>query len=163
MTSAKKQSTKKQTEIKNNKVIGVKTPFSDKDLDYFKNLILEKRKEAIEEIDRLRNRILNDNHRDLDNDSEYSYHLADSASVSSDREHVYRMIDRQERFVGYLDRALERINNKSYGICRVTGKAINKERLEAIPHTELSIEGKLQEKKLGMAPAASEDMDLIAL
>ena len=68
------------------------------------------------------------------------------------------MIDRQERFIGYLDRALVRIQDKTYGICRVTGIPISRERLEAIPHTELSIDGKLREKRNG---AAAIDDDLI--
>ncbi len=125
------------------------SPFSDKELEYFKNLIIEKRDEAIEDIERLRTQIEGDNHESLDNDSEYSFHLADSASVATDRENVYRMIDRQEKLIQYLDRALIRIEDKTYGICRVTGKAINKERLEVIPHTELSTEGKMIEKKYG--------------
>lgn len=134
------------------------TSYSDEELAYFENLILEKRREATKEIDRLRGRIAKDNHAELDNDSDYSFHLADSASVASDREHVYRMIDRQERFIMYLDRALERIHNKTYGICRVTGKPIGKERLEAIPHTELSMEGKLLEKRSGHTIPGPDDL-----
>lgn len=125
------------------------TPFTEKELDYFKNLIIEKRDEAIEDIQRLRTQIEGDNHESLDNDSEYSFHLADSASVATDRENVYLMIDRQEKLIQYLERALSRIEDKTYGICRVTGKPINKERLEVIPHTELSTEGKMIEKKYG--------------
>ena len=80
------------------------TPFNDKELEYFKNLILEKRDEAVEDIQRLRTQIEGDNHESLDNDSEYSFHLADSASVATDRENVYLMIDRQEKLIQYLDR-----------------------------------------------------------
>lgn len=126
-----------------------KTPFSDKELEYFKNLILEKQKETAAEVERLRSQISGDTHESLDNDSEYSFHLADSASVATDRENVYRMIDRQEKLLNYLERALQRIEMKTYGICRVTGKPIAKERLEVIPHTELSTEGKMMEKKFG--------------
>jgi len=135
-----------------------KSPFTEVELSYFENMIMEKRREAANEIDRLRGRIASDNHADLDNDSDYSFHLADSASVATDREHVYRMIDRQERFIKYLDRALERIKNKVYGICRVTGKAISKERLEAIPHTELSMEGKMLEKRSGKTIPGPDDL-----
>ena len=56
------------------------------------------------------------------------------------------MIARQQKYIGYLDRALERIDNKTYGICRVTGEPIAKERLEAVPHTEISIDAKRAEK-----------------
>jgi RNA polymerase-binding transcription factor DksA len=57
------------------------------------------------------------------------------------------MIARQQKYIGYLDRALERIDNRTYGVCKVTGKAISKDRLEAVPHTEISIEAKLQQQK----------------
>jgi len=57
------------------------------------------------------------------------------------------MIARQQKYVGYLDRALERVDGKTYGVCKVTGDTISKERLEAVPHTEISIAAKLQQKK----------------
>lgn len=140
-----------------------RTPYSDKELDFFKDVILKKRQESKDEIEYLRGQLTNDNRSDLDNDKEYSFHLADAASVSTDREYVFRMIDRQERLVGYLDRALQRIANKTYGICRVTGKPIPKERLEAIPHTELSIEGKMMEKQQGRVINTDDDVDLLGL
>ena len=124
-----------------------KTPFSSKELKYFRKLVLKKRDEAIKEIDSLQNQLKGDNRENLDNDSGYSSHLADAASSATDRETVYLMIHRQQKLIGYLDRALQRIDNKTYGICKVTGKPINKERLEAIPHTEISIEAKLREKR----------------
>jgi len=120
------------------------TPYSDEELEYFKQLILEKKEEAEREIDSLRGQISQDNRGELDNDSGYSFHIADSAAVATGRENVYIMIDRQQKLINYLDRALLRVENKTYGVCRVTGKKIDKERLEAIPHTELSMEGKLR-------------------
>lgn len=127
----------------------IMTPYSDKDLEYFKKLILDKKDEAEKEIDMLKGQISQDNRGELDNDSGYSFHIADSAAVATGRENVYIMIDRQQKLIGYLDRALLRVENKTYGICRVTGKKIDKERLEAIPHTELSVEGKMQEQRGG--------------
>jgi len=123
------------------------TPFSDEELEYFKDLIVAKREEALNEIRRLRLQLSNESDEKMDSDSAYSFHMADAASDSMDREQLYLMIDRQQKLVGYLDRALERIKNKTYGICRVTGKPIAKERLEAIPHTEISVEGKLKERR----------------
>jgi RNA polymerase-binding protein DksA len=133
-----------------------KSRFTEKELNYFQKLILEKRKEANEELQRLRDRISGNNDESVDNDSTYSFHLADSASISTEREDVYRMIDRLDRYIGYLDRALNRIKNKTYGICRITGKPIQKERLKAIPHTELSVEGKNLEKQQGTIPVDEE-------
>jgi DnaK suppressor protein len=125
----------------------VTTPFSDKELEHFKQLILEKRQEASEEIERLQAQLSTRENESADGDSPYSFHMADAASDSTDRERAYMMIERQKKLIGYLDRALERIYNKTYGICRVTGKPIDKERLEAIPHTEISIEAKLRSKR----------------
>lgn len=125
------------------------TPYSDKELEYFRALILEKKKEAEQEIESLKSQVSQDNRGELDNDSGYSFHIADSAAVATGRENVYIMIDRQQKLIGYLDRALQRIDNKTYGICRVTGGQIPKERLEAIPHTELSVEGKMIEQRGG--------------
>ncbi len=120
------------------------TPFSDEELEFFRQLILKKRAEAVEEIERMRRQL-----RDMQEsstDSAYSFHMADAGTDAMEREKLFMMIARQQKFVGYLDRALQRIENKTYGICRVTGKPIAKERLMAVPHTEISIEAKLQEK-----------------
>jgi RNA polymerase-binding protein DksA len=122
------------------------SPYSDEDLEYFRSLVLQKKDEAQKEIDILKAQLVKDNRDELDNDSGYSFHIADSASVATDREHIYIMIDRQQKLIGYLNRALQRIDNKTYGICRITHKPIPRERLEAIPHTELSVEGKMKEQ-----------------
>ena len=57
------------------------------------------------------------------------------------------MLARQKKYIGYLDRALERIDNRTYGVCKVTGNPISRERLEAVPHTEISIEAKRKQKR----------------
>ncbi len=126
--------------------IVAKTPFNDQELEYFRNLIVERREAAIEDIDRMRHQ-LEDAREQAENDTAYSFHMADAGTDAMEREKLYLMIARQQKYVGYLDRALERIANKTYGICKVTGKPISKERLEAVPHTEISIEAKLKQKK----------------
>ena len=63
---------------------------------------------------------------------------------------LYLMISRQQKYIGYLDRALKRIDLKTYGICKITGKPIPKERLDAVPHTETTVEAKIEQKKKGM-------------
>ena len=123
-----------------------KTSFSDEELEYFRQLILERRREAVEDIDRMRSQ-LEDAREQAENDTAYSFHMADAGTDAMEREKLYLMIARQQKYVGYLDRALERVKNKTYGICKVTGKPISKERLEAVPHTEISIEAKLKQKK----------------
>lgn len=122
-----------------------RTPFSDEELEHFKELILERRRAAKEDIDRMRAQIEEASEQANDNTA-YSFHMADAGTDAMEREKLYLMIARQQKYIGYLDRALERIKNKTYGICKVTGEPISKERLEAVPHTEISIEAKLKQK-----------------
>ena len=122
------------------------TWFTDEDFEYFRQLILERRQEAVEDIERMRSQ-LEDAREQAENDTAHSFHMADAGTDAMEREKLYLMIARQQKYVGYLDRALERIKNRTYGICKVTGKPISRERLEAVPHTEISIEAKLKQKK----------------
>lgn len=121
------------------------TPFSDEELEHFKELLLQRRKEAKEEVDRMRAQI--DEGKDQPEvNTVYGLHMADAGTEANEREKLHLMIARQRKYIGYLDRALERIENGTYGICRVTGEPISKERLEAVPHTEISIEAKKEEQ-----------------
>ncbi|WP_228350354.1 TraR/DksA family transcriptional regulator [Rhodocaloribacter litoris] len=122
------------------------TPFTDEELEYFRQLILKKRQAALEDIERMRAQLA-DAREQAENDTAYSFHMADAGTDAMEREKLYLMIGRQQKYIGYLDRALERIENKTYGICKVTGKPISKERLEAVPHTEISIAAKLKQKR----------------
>ncbi|PQJ35577.1 molecular chaperone DnaK [Salinibacter sp. 10B] len=121
------------------------TPFSDEELEHFKDLLLQRRKEAKEEIEQMREQVEEAKEQSGDNTA-YGVHMADAGTDAMEREKLHLMIARQQKYIGYLERALERIENKTYGICRVTGEPIAKERLEAVPHTEISIEAKRQEK-----------------
>jgi len=116
---------------------------SNEELNYFRQLILLNLASAKNEIERLRGSLLKDNMEKEDHASAYSWHMADAGTDAMEQEKMYLMIDRQQKLINYLSRALERIKNKTYGICRVTGRPISKERLEAIPHTDLSLEAKL--------------------
>lgn len=122
------------------------TTLTDKELAYFRTIIVGKRTDAITEIRNLTHQI-EDSRDQAENDSAYSFHMADAGTDAMEREKLYLMLARLRKFVGYLDRALERIENKTYGICKVTGKPIAKERLEAVPHTEISIEAKLSQQR----------------
>lgn len=121
--------------------VGQKTPMSDEDLEFFRDLILERRREAVEDIESMKAQLA-DAREQAENDTAYSFHMADAGTDAMEREKLYLMIARQQKYVGYLDRALERIKNKTYGVCKVTGKPIARERLIAVPHTEISIEAK---------------------
>ena len=122
-----------------------RTPFSDKELEGFRELIEKKRAAALAEIEDMRAQV--DDTREHESDTAYSFHMADAGTDAMEMEKLYLMIARQQKYVGYLDRALNRIENKTYGICKVTGEPIAKERLLAVPHTEISIEAKKREKK----------------
>ncbi len=122
------------------------SPFSDAELEHFKSLVINKRDKATEDVDRMRAQLA-DAREQAENDTAYSFHMADAGTDAMEREKLYLMIAREQKYIGYLDRALERIENKTYGICKVTGNPISKERLEAVPHTEISIEAKLAQKK----------------
>lgn len=122
-----------------------RTPFSDAELEAFRLLIEEKRTAAVEEVDEMRRQL--EDQREHDSDSAYSFHMADAGTDASELEKLYIMIARQQKYVGYLDRALERIENGTYGICKVTGEPIARERLLAVPHTEISIAAKKQQQK----------------
>lgn len=122
------------------------TTFSDAELEYFRNLVEDKRTAAHDDVERMRNQLA-DAREQSENDTAYSFHMADAGTDAMEREKLYLMIARQQKYIGYLDRAIERIDNRTYGICKVTGITISKERLEAVPHTEISIEAKLQQQK----------------
>ncbi len=138
--TSKEEAGSTQTEARTN------TRFSEEDFEHFKQIILARRMEAVEDIDRMRIQ-LDDVREQADNDTAYSFHMADAGTDAMEREKLYLMMARQKKYVGYLDRALERIRNRTYGICRVTGKAISRERLEVVPHTEMSIEAKAKQKR----------------
>jgi len=125
-----------------------RTPFSDEELEHFRELILQRRREAKSEIEQMRKQVEQAKEQSDDNTA-YGIHMADAGTDAMEREKLHLMIARQQKYIGYLNRALERIDNKTYGICRVTGEPIAKERLEAVPHTEISIEAKRKENAGG--------------
>ncbi|MBE2187396.1 MAG: molecular chaperone DnaK [Rhodothermales bacterium] len=118
-----------------------RTPFTDEELEEFRQLILKKRREAIEDIESMKAQLANARDH-AENDTAYSFHMADAGTDAMEREKMYLMVAREQKYVGYLERALERIRHKTYGVCKVTGKPIAKERLMVVPHTETSVEGK---------------------
>lgn len=121
------------------------SPYSDKELEYFRDIILKKREDAEKELQSLQN-TLRESMENASDESAYSFHMADAGTDAQEREKTYMLYNRTRKFIKYLDDALKRIDNKTYGICKVTGKKISKGRLEAVPHTQLSIEAKLNRR-----------------
>jgi len=123
----------------------VQTPervrYSDEDLKEFKTLILEKLEEARKEYDSLRASI-NHSTSNGTEDTSPTFKVLEEGASSLNKEEVGQLAQRQMKFIQNLEAALGRIENKTYGICRITGKLIPKERLRLVPHATTSVEGK---------------------
>jgi len=117
--------------------------YSDKDLAEFKTLIQDKITSAKRDLKRLRDSITQGAGNGT-NDTYSAFKAFEEGSETLSKESNSILAQRQEKFIRDLNNALIRIENKTYGICRVTGKLINKERLKLVPHATLSIEAKLQ-------------------
>jgi RNA polymerase-binding transcription factor DksA len=119
-----------------------KTRYSDTELDDFKRLIEHKLQTAREELRELLG-TLNSSNSNGD-DSVIAGKTLEDGSATYEKEHNSQLAARQKKFIEQLEAALIRIQNKTYGICRVTGKLISPERLRAVPHTTMSMEAKVQ-------------------
>lgn len=118
-----------------------KTRYSDDELKEFKDLILKKLEKARKELDYLQEAIKNNTeHGGEDKFNVPS--LLEEGSATLEKEQLSQLAERQRKFIKNLEDAMVRIESKTYGICKVTGKLINKERLKAVPHTTMSIEAK---------------------
>jgi len=120
--------------------------FSDDELQEFKELILKKVEDAKKDLELLRDTLsYNDDHGT--NDTSPSFKMMEDGSETLSREETAQLALRQEKFISSLESALIRIENKTYGMCRVTGKLIPKARLRLVPHATLSIEAKERENR----------------
>jgi len=120
--------------------------YSDVDLAEFKELINKKLVVAREELANLINQMQNPG-LNASAETDNSYKTLEDGASTAEKEYISQLAVRQRKFIENLDNALIRIENKTYGICRVTGKLISKDRLRAVPHTTLSMEAKLQQYK----------------
>jgi RNA polymerase-binding transcription factor DksA len=123
-----------------------KTRYSDTELDEFRQLILSKLKEAHIDLQLLIEAYTNNNENDTNDTSPSFKVLEEGYSVNSKEENA-QLASRQHKFITNLENALIRIENKTYGVCRETGKLISKERLRLVPHATLSMEAKLKQGK----------------
>ncbi|MBM3163557.1 MAG: molecular chaperone DnaK [Chlorobi bacterium] len=143
---AKKSSSMAGKEIEGpDEPILTKTYLSDEELEHFRQILLKRRDEVLRDLEILRSSLSDENVEDSIN-SNYSMHMADHGTETMDREQRFMFIARDEKYIGYIDQALDRIRNKTYGICIKSGKPIPKKRLEAVPHTSVRIEFKQGKK-----------------
>lgn len=118
-----------------------KNRFSDAELAEFKEIILKKLADAKEDYDMLKGSLTHKDDHGTD-DTGRSFNMMEDGSETLMREEMANLANRKDKFIKNLESALIRIENKTYGLCRATGKLINKDRLKLVPHATLSIEAK---------------------
>ena len=127
----------------------IKTRYSDAELAEFKAIIEEKLAKAKSEYNTLRHIVMHNGTNDIEDTTPSFRTVEDDGAFQLSKEEASQMAQRQYKFIQNLEAALIRIENKSYGICRVTGKLIPKERLRLVPHATLTVEAKEMLAKQG--------------
>ena len=125
--------------------MGAKNRYSDEELKEFKELILGKLKTAQEDYEMYKNSLTQSDGNDTQ-DTSPTFKVLEEGAATLSKEEAGKLAQRQLKFIQHLQAALVRIENKTYGICRETGKLISKERLRAVPHATLSIDAKQKQK-----------------
>jgi len=124
-----------------------KTGYGAKDLEHFKRIILDKKKEILEELESLRDSMMDATTGEyVVENSTYSLHM-EQGTDAMEREKTFLFASREGKFLNYLEDALKRIEKGEYGRCVDCGKLIEKERLEAVPHAQLCVQCKLKRGK----------------
>ena len=123
----------------------IKARYSDEELENFRNLIEEKINKAKTDLELLKSAYMNDGNNGTE-DTSPTFKAFEEGSETMSKEANTQLAIRQEKFIRDLKNAMIRIENKTYGVCRVTGKLINKQRLLLVPHATLSIEAKNMQK-----------------
>ncbi len=123
-----------------------KTRYNDEELQEFKQIIDQKLALAKRDYDKMMRVLMNKDGNDVD-DTSPTYKVLEEGSATQSKEELIQMASRQQKFITGLEAALVRIANKTYGVDRITGKLIPKERLRAVPHATLSVESKQNRKK----------------
>jgi DnaK suppressor protein len=130
-------------------VKGEQQSYAQKDLEHFKQIILQQKKEMVEELQSLSERMVDAITGEYPTEnSTYSMHMAEQGTDAMEREKAFLFAQRGDDYIKHLDEALERIKNGSYGRCVVCGKLIEKGRLEAVPTTQKHVNCKNRVKRL---------------
>ena len=129
-------------ETKQNMQTPERTCYSDEELAEFKKIILEMLETAKAEYNTLRQVVMNNGTNDIEDTTPSFKTVEDDGAMQLSREEASQLAQRQYKFIQNLEAALVRIENKTYGICRATGKLIPKERLRLVPHATLTVEAK---------------------
>ena len=126
----------------NGSEVSEKTRYSDEELAEFKSIILDMLEKAKQEYNTLRKVVMNNGNNDIEDTTPSFKTVEDDGALQLCREEASQLAQRQYKFIQNLEAALVRIENKTYGVCRVTGKLIPKERLRLVPHATLTVEAK---------------------
>ena len=126
--------------------MATKTRYTDEELEEFREIINEKLRKTREDYASTMRVLTNQDSNDVDETSP-TYKALEEGSTTQSKEELVQMAQRQQKFIQGLEAALVRIQNKTYGIDRITGELIPKERLRAVPHATLSVESKNARKK----------------
>ena len=122
-----------------------KTRYSDEELEEFRKIIMDKLENAKRDYELLKSAITQSESNDTQ-DTSPTFKVLEEGAATLSKEEAGRLAQRQQKFIQHLQGALIRIENKTYGICRETGKLISKERLRAVPHATLSIDAKQKQR-----------------
>ena len=126
----------------NGSEVSEKTRYSDEELAEFKAIIIDMLEKAKQEYNTLRKVVMNNGNNDIEDTTPSFKTVEDDGAMQLSREESSQLAQRQYKFIQNLEAALVRIENKTYGVCRVTGKLIPKERLRLVPHATLTVEAK---------------------
>ena len=126
----------------NGSEVSEKTRYSDEELAEFKSIILDMLEKAKQEYNTLRKVVMNNGNNDIEDTTPSFKTVEDDGAMQLSREEASQLAQRQYKLIQNLEAALVRIENKTYGVCRVTGKLIPKERLRLVPHATLTVEAK---------------------
>ena len=134
------------TNPNNTKAMAEKTRYSDEELEEFRSIINEKLALARRDYSAMMKQLMNKDGNDVD-DTSPTYKILEEGSATQSKEELIQLASRQQKFIQGLEAALVRIENKTYGIDRITGELIPKERLRAVPHATLSVASKQARKR----------------
>ena len=133
---------------------GPKVKMGKPELKFFENLLNEKKETLIQELGYLEDNTMRLNSKEGAGDlSSHAYHLADHATETQDREQAFHMASREGKYLFYIEEALDRVRNGTFGVCKKCGKLIPKARLEAVPTAKMCIECKTKQERAAQAAA----------
>lgn len=143
---------KKTLEKEKVKAPGSGEKMGAKDLQFFEQLLNEKKETLIQELGYLEDNTMRLSSKEGAGDlSSHAYHLADHATETQDREQAFQMASREGKYLFYIEEALDRVRNGTYGICKGCGKLIPRARLEAVPTAKMCIDCKSAQEQTSSA------------